>query len=132
MIADALTMVGDSIFGYRMTAEGLLASMDRNGIERSVIAPVQPKTYRLEPENDAVATAQARYPDRCIGFCRVDPRQGEDALAELRRCVLRLGLKGLMLHPWEEGYAVNDAPAVRLVREAGSLGVPVIVAAGYP
>jgi predicted TIM-barrel fold metal-dependent hydrolase len=32
----------------------------------------------------------------------------------------------------EEGYTINDAPAIRLVREAGSLGVPVIVAAGYP
>jgi predicted TIM-barrel fold metal-dependent hydrolase len=41
-------------------------------------------------------------------------------------------LKGLMLHPMEEGYAVNDTSAVRLVREAGALSVPVVVAAGYP
>ena len=73
-----------------------------------------------------------RYPERFAGLCRVDPRQGEGAVAELRRCVLRLKLKGLMLHPWEEGYTVSDAPAVRLIREAGSLGVPVFVATGYP
>ena len=53
-------------------------------------------------------------------------------MAELRRCVLQLGLNGLVLHPMEEGYTINDAPTIRLVREAGSLGVPVIVAAGYP
>lgn len=132
MIFDALAMVGASIYGYRLTAGGLLTSMDLNGVDRNVISPVQPRTYRLEPENDAIAAAQTRYPGRLVGFCRVDPRQGEDALVELRRCVLRLGLEGLMLHPWEEGYAVNDAPVVRLVREAGSLGVPVVVAAGYP
>jgi len=132
LIVDALTMVGTSINGYRLTADELLGSMRSNGIERSVITPVQPRTYHLEPQNDAVAAAQARYPESFVAFCRVDPRQGEDAVTELRRCVLRLGFKGLMLHPMEEGYTINDAPAVRLVREAGSLGVPVIIAAGYP
>jgi predicted TIM-barrel fold metal-dependent hydrolase len=132
LIVDALAMVGTSINGYRLTAEELLGSMRYNGIDRSVLAPVQPRTYHLEPQNDAVAAVQARYPDSFVAFCRVDPRQGQDAVAELRRCVLRLESKGLMLHPMEEGYQVNDASAVRLVREAGLLGVPVFVAAGYP
>ena len=125
-------MVGASINGYRLSAEELLVSMDANGIGRSVIVAVQPKSYHLEPENDTIAATQSRYPERFAGLCRVDPRQGEGAVAELRRCVLRLDLKGLMLHPWEEGYTISDGPAVRLVREAGSLGVPVFIAAGYP
>jgi uncharacterized protein len=132
LIIDGLTMVGFSINGYRLGVEELLASMNSNGIDRAVIAPVQPKTYRLEPQNEAVGVAQMRYPDRFISFGRVDPRQGEDAITELRRCVLRLGLRGLLLHPMEEGYTINEPPTVRLVREAGSLGVPVVVAAGYP
>ncbi len=132
MIVDGLTMLGTSINGYRLQAEELLASMDFNGIDNSVIVPVQPKTYRLEPQNEVLAVTQRRYHDRFIGFCRVDPRQGEDAITELRRCVLQLGLRGLMLHPMEEGYTINEDYVVRLVREAGSLGVPVIIAAGYP
>lgn len=132
MIVDGLTILGTSIGGYHLKAEELLSSMDANGIDKSVIVPVQPKTYRLEPQNEAIAVAQARYPDRFIAFCRVDPRQGEDAITELRRCVLQLGLKGLMLHPMEEGYTINEDHAVRLVKEAGSLGVPTIIAAGYP
>jgi uncharacterized protein len=132
LIVDALTILGTSINGYRLKAEGLLASMDSNGIEKSMVAPVQPKTYRLEPENEAIAVTQLRYPDRFIGFCRIDPRQGEEAVTELRRCVLQLGLKGLLLHPMEEGYTITEDHVVRLVKEAGSLGVPVIVAAGYP
>ncbi len=132
MIVDGLTMAGSSINGYGLGAEELLASMDRNGIDKSVISPVQPRTYHLEPQNDAVAAMQSRYPDRFVGFCRIDPRLGEDAVTELRRCVTRLGLRGLMLHPMEEGYTVNDAPVVRLVGEAGALSIPVIVAAGYP
>ena len=131
MIVDGLTILGASISGYELKAEELLASMDANGIDKSVIVPVQPKTYRLEPQNEAIAVTQARYPDRLIGFCRVDPRQ-EDAVTELRRCVLRLRLKGLLLHPMEEGYTINEGHAVRLVKEAGSLGVPTVIAAGYP
>jgi uncharacterized protein len=132
LIVDGLTILGTSINGYRLKAEGLLASMNSNGIDKSVVAPVQPKTYRLEPQNEAIAVTQLRYPDRFIGFCRIDPRQGEDAVTELRRCVLQLGLKGLLLHPMEEGYTITEDHVVRLVKEAGSLGVPVIVAAGYP
>jgi predicted TIM-barrel fold metal-dependent hydrolase len=132
LIVDSLTILGTSISGYELTAEELLASMDANGIDKSVIVPVQPKAYRLEPQNDAIAVTHARYPDRFIGFCRIDPRQGEDAVTELRRCVLRLGLSGLMLNPMEEGYTINEGHAVRLVKEAGSLGVPTIIAAGYP
>ena len=75
MIVDALTMVGTSVNGYRLTAEELLGSMRSNGIDKCVISPVQPKTYHLEPQNDAVAAVQARYPDNFVAFCRVDPRQ---------------------------------------------------------
>ncbi|CAN5881227.1 hypothetical protein BH23ACT11_BH23ACT11_18910 [soil metagenome] len=131
MIIDGLTMVGTSINGYRLTPEELLGSMEANCIDKSVIAPVQPKAYRLGPENDAVAATKDRYPDQLIGFGRVDPRQ-DDAIIELRRCVSGLGLKGLMLHPMEEGYRVNESYVPRLLAEAGSLGVPVVVASGYP
>lgn len=132
MIVDGLTILGTSISGYRLGAEELLTSMDTNGIDKSVIVPVQPRTYHLEPQNEFVAVTQRRFPDRFIGFCRIDPRQEEDAITELRRCVLQLGLQGLMLHPMEEGYTINDGYVVRLVKEAGSLGVPVVIAAGYP
>ncbi len=132
MIVDGLAIVGASITGYELKPEELLASMDSNGIDKSVIVPVQPKSYRLEPQNEAIAVTQTRYPDRFIGFCRIDPRQGEDAIIELRRCVLQLGLKGLMLHPMEEGYTINEDHVVRVVKEAGALGVPIVIAAGYP
>ena len=132
MIIDGLALVGSSINGYCLTSEELLTSMDTNGIDKCVIAPVQPKTYRLEPGNDAIAAAQGKYPGQLIGFCRVDPRQNENAVSELRRCVLQLGLKGLMLHPMEEGYRINAACVLRLLIEAGDLGVPVVVASGYP
>jgi predicted TIM-barrel fold metal-dependent hydrolase len=132
MILDGLALIGDSINGYRLAADDLLRSMDASGIDRCVIAPVLPEDLRLEPRNDRIAATRAEHPDRLSGFCRVDPRGGAKAVAELRRCARDLGLKGLLLHPMEEGYRINAPRSVRLLREAGSLGLPVTVAAGYP
>lgn len=132
MILDGLTTVGDSVNGYGLGVEELLASMTTNGIDRCVVAPALPENYRLETRNDAVAASQEKYPEQLIGLCRLDPRRREGAIAELRRCILRLGLRGLMLHPMEEGYRVNEPYVGRVLEEAGSIGVPVVVAAGFP
>jgi len=132
MIIDVHVFAGTSINGYEQQPEELIRRMNDAGIDRSVISPVQPRTYHLETENTRIGDWIKRYPDRLTGFCRVDPRLGQEALKELKRSVLELGLKGLFLHPWEEGYRIHDDASVEVVRTAGDLGVPVLVAAGYP
>lgn len=131
LIIDAHVYIGQSINGYSLSLGELFESMDALGIERAVVCPVQPRDYRLEPENDRVAEAVAVAGDRIIGFCRVDPRQQEDAATELKRG-FGLGLQGVFLHPWEEGYRVNSKHAVKLVAVAAEIGMPVLVEAGYP
>jgi predicted TIM-barrel fold metal-dependent hydrolase len=125
-------MVGASINGYELNPEQLLDQMEQLSIDMSVIIPVQPKTYRLEPENQYIAGLAEKYRDKFIGFARVDPRQGKDAEKELERCVEVLGLKGLFLHPWEEGYRVNSSCVVSLVKMAGAMNMPVMISAGFP
>lgn len=132
MIIDCNVMVGASINGYSLNPEALLAQMDRLGIDLSVIIPVQPCTYRLEPENDYIANLSEKYPDRFVGFARIDPRLGRESEKELDRCVEGLGLKGLYLNPWEEGYRANSSFVTSLVKKAGSMKIPVIIAAGFP
>jgi predicted TIM-barrel fold metal-dependent hydrolase len=130
-ILDAHVYIGKSINGYSLASEQLFDSMDELGIEQAVVCPVQPDSYRLEPENDRIADTVAKHSDRLIGFCRVDPRQGKSALKELERSC-GLGLRGLLLHPWEEGYPVNSKDCVKLVASAAEIGVPTLVEAGYP
>ena len=96
MIVDGLTILGTSISGYQLRAEELLASMESNGIDKSVVVPVQPTTYRLEPQDAVIAVTQSRYPDRFIGFCRIDTRQGQYTITVLLRPALQLGFKALM------------------------------------
>jgi predicted TIM-barrel fold metal-dependent hydrolase len=132
MIIDAHVHLGKSIFGYELDAETLLASMDLYEIDFSIVCPVQPFTYHLETENEYISNISDQYPKRLIGFCRIDPRQRDKSVLELQRSVSQLGLKGLFLHPWEEGYKINADFVVPVVQEAANLNIPVIVASGYP
>jgi predicted TIM-barrel fold metal-dependent hydrolase len=130
-IIDAHVYIGKSINGYSLSLEELYDSMDELGIQRAVICPVQPYTYHLETENDRIADAITKNSNRLVGFCRVDPRQGKFALKELERSY-GLGLRGLLLHPWEEGYPVNSNDCVKVVSLAAEIGIPILAEAGYP
>lgn len=129
MTVDSFTVVGESLFGPGATVDELLRALDATGMERAVVCPVRPRSYRLEEANDAVAAAVSRHADRLVGFARVDPNQGDAAATELARATGELGLRGLFLHPWEETFRIHDERVVRLLE---GFTLPVIVAAGYP
>jgi uncharacterized protein len=109
----------------------VLAALDAAGIDRAVACPVKPPGYHLAAANDAVAEAVAEADGRLVGVARVDPLQGDEACSELERA-LGLGLRGLLLHPWEETFRIADRRVDPVVEVARAHGVPVIVAAGYP
>lgn len=132
MIVDAHTQVGDCLFGPSVTAEALVATLDQVGVERAIVAPARPPTYRLEEANDRTAESVQRHGGRLIAFARVDPNQGDGAVRELERAVDDLGMVGLYLHPWEEHFRINGEKARITVAAAGRLGLPVIIEGGYP
>lgn len=69
------------------TAEELIASMDKNGIDVSVILNTGWTTHDLCVEtNDYILESISRYPDRLIGFCSIQPLSFEAALYEIERC----------------------------------------------
>ena len=77
------------------TADELIASMDKEGIDISVVLNIGWTTHELCVEtNDYILEAIARYPKRLIGFCTVQPRSLEAALEEIERCV-RGGISGV-------------------------------------
>src|SRR5919199_3633391 len=127
---DALAYVGPSLFGYGQSYEELTDRMDRAGIDFSVIAPARPIDYHLGPANDLVVALQSRHPDRVAGLVRVDPNR-TDAADEARRGLAR-GLRGVLLHPREEVYAVNDARVDPVMAVCADHGVPVVVAGRPP
>lgn len=77
------------------TAEELVANMDGEGIDVSVVLNIGWSSHELCREtNDYIMEAIARYPRRLVGFCAVQPLAGEKAIVELERCV-RGGVKGI-------------------------------------
>ncbi len=77
------------------TAEELVANMDGEGIDVSVVLNIGWSSHELCREtNDYIMEAIARYPRRLVGFCAVQPLAGEKAVVELERCV-RGGVKGI-------------------------------------
>jgi predicted TIM-barrel fold metal-dependent hydrolase len=132
VILDGLSFVGDSLTMGLVSGDDLVRALDRAGIDRAVVCPLKPRGYHLAAANEYVADAVAQHDGRLIGFARVDPHLGEGALEDLYHAVRVLGLRGLFLHPWEETFRAN-APVVEPVLQlAAELGLPVIVATGYP
>lgn len=77
------------------TADELIASMDREGIDVSVVLNIGWTRHELCVEtNDYILESIARYPKRLVGFCTVQPRSLEAALEEIERCA-RAGIRGV-------------------------------------
>ncbi len=77
------------------TAEDLLASMDREEIDISVIVNYGWSTHDFCVEtNDYILESVARYPKRLVGFCAVSSYHDDFSLAEIERCV-HGGIRGV-------------------------------------
>jgi len=77
------------------TADDLIDSMDREGVDVSVIVNYGWTTHELCVEtNDYILESIARYPQRLIGFCAVQPLSSEAAVAEIERCA-KGGIRGV-------------------------------------
>jgi len=77
------------------TADELIASMDKAGIDISVIVNIGWTTHELCVEtNDYILESIARYPQRLIGFCTVQPHSYEAAITEIERCA-QAGIRGV-------------------------------------
>jgi len=77
------------------TTDELIDSMDRDGVDISVIVNYGWNTHELCVEtNDYILESVARYPERLIGFCSIQLDTGDAALAEIERCA-GVGVKGV-------------------------------------
>jgi len=118
--------------------EDVIADMDDNGIEKSVLLPLDLRTtgYGYVP-NDHIADLQRRFPDRFIGFACVDPHMGTEAIAELERSVKELGLKGLgELDGTKQNFCPSDREFYPLYETCVHLDIPIVIhggnSPGYP
>lgn len=93
--------------GVGFGADEFVGFMDGAGIEAAVVLS-HDGLFNSTPEaNDALAAFVGAYPDRLVGFGSYNPRRPE-AVAETRRSFTELGLRGLKLHPWLQGFSMHE------------------------
>jgi aminocarboxymuconate-semialdehyde decarboxylase len=95
-----------------------LAEMDRTGIDVQVLSPAPTQyCYWADPElarenarlvNDNLARAAARHPERFSALCTVPLQVPELAVAELRRAVRELGMRGVEIGTNVGGIELAD------------------------
>jgi len=101
------------------TAEELLTSMDEAGIDLSVVLNAGWVSHELCVEtNDYILDSISRYPTRLIGFCAIQPRGGDAAIAELERCA-KAGAKGIgELRSDVQGFDLTDKVTMKPLVDA--------------
>jgi len=124
-------------------ARFLIAQLDAAGIQRAVVLSVAysfsnpnkppiPNEYaQVMAENDWTGAQVAKYPDRLLGFCSVDPLRPY-ALREIARCAKDPNLRaGLKLHFGNSDVDVDNPDHVakvrRVFRTANAHGMAIVV-----
>ncbi len=93
--------------------------LDRHGVDRVVLLG------SIMDDEESVARAVQAFPERLIGFIRVDPTQ-PDAAQRVRHAVERLGLKGIKGFPAMECFHAYEERVYPVYEEAQRLSIPVL------
>lgn len=126
-----------------ITAADLIANLDDAGIERAVVLSTaywaasgltaQPRPDEqavVRAANDWVIDQVARYPDRLVAFCSVNPLS-DYAIDEVRRCSKLPGVKGIKLHFGNSNVDLKNPRHLekirRFFRAANELRMPIVV-----
>jgi predicted TIM-barrel fold metal-dependent hydrolase len=112
------------------TADKLVNRMDAAGVKMAAISGYLnvpgPNPDGLKVISDAVA----KYPDRLIGYARLDPWFDDRCVAALNIAVRDWGCRGVKLHPAHYTLYPFGPETVKLSRRAGELGLPILFHCG--
>jgi len=115
--------------------EGMLRLADRFGVERLVVlggtigSDFQPTVDEVRRINDLTIDLVRRWPDRLVGFARLNPGlPAEAVLAEIDRCILGAHLSGLKLLVWPN---LRDPRVDVALLRARQLRLPVLCHCWY-
>ena len=108
------------------TPEGLLSSMDKEGVDKSVVLNIATNAHQMRSVNDFAASINS---ERLIAFGSVHP-DAPDALEELDR-IKELGLKGVKFHPEYQGFFADDPKMYPLYKKISDLKLVTVFHAGF-
>ncbi len=130
MIIDSHTHVDlVEAWGWMDPPEVMLSLMDQAGVDKAVIMTYRDAKGPDDPTTLYIQDAVNKYPDRLIGYVRIDPNSA-GAIEALDQAILDFKMKGLKLHPVSYVGFPYAEPTLRLMRRAVELNVPVLFHTG--
>ena len=114
-----------------------LDDMDRQGVDVQALSPNPGQYYYFSPPelgrelsrliNDGIAGAAAEAPHRLVSIGTVPLQNVEMAIAEMRRCVADLGMRGIEIGTTVGGQELADPILRPFFQAAEELGVLLLV-----
>jgi predicted TIM-barrel fold metal-dependent hydrolase len=108
------------------TLTSLLSSMDRAGIEKSVICSIATKPSQFEP---ILEWSRAIASSRIIPFASLHPEDPD--LPQRVREVKAAGLKGIKMHPYYQHFSFNEPRLFPLYEAISAAGLVFISHTGF-
>lgn len=117
--------------GTTFDTDDFLGFMDAAGIEHAVVLSHDGLFNPSPQANDELAAFVRAAPQRLVGLGTVNPRH-PDAAQETERMLTELGLRGLKLHPWLQGFSLQERSLDPICEVLAELGGMVLCHDGTP
>ncbi len=108
------------------TVQGLLASMDRAGIDAAVICSIATKPSQFTPILEWSATIAS---SRLIPFASVHPEDPD--MPSRVRTIQDAGLKGVKMHPYYQAYTLNASRLFPFYEALSKAGLVLVSHTGF-
>ena len=131
----ALQSLSDSIVRYQGeryphytdgTLNGILKSMDDNGVDISVILPIATKPTQTE---SIISFAQSIQGERIVSFASLHPEQDDWEL--IIDQIAQAGFKGIKLHPEYQSFYVDSKRSLDILKKCDDLGLYITLHTGF-
>lgn len=117
-----------------------LASMEDAGINLTALSTNDPGPELFGPDgvkiarltHDYLAQVARQHPARFIGLATLPLQDLDASIAELDRCVNKLGLRGVLLYSNIDGHFPDEPRFRPLFEQAERLDVPILLHPPYP
>lgn len=110
------------------TLNGLIDSMQKSGVDKSVIMPVCTKSEQFDSINLFAKKVNNTYESKLISFGGIHP-DCENPKEKLKY-IKSLGIPGIKLHPDYQRMMIDDIRFMRIIEYANELGLIILTHAG--
>ena len=110
------------------TLNGLLGTMEKSGVDLSVIMPVCTKPEQFDSINMFAKKVNETYAGRLISFGGIHPEN--ENYKEKLKYIKSLGLPGIKIHPDYQKVMIDDIRFMRIIEYASELDLIILTHAG--